>query len=60
VDSQREIDARCAEFQKDWDPYLSLQDHSCREHSAALASMLTDKEVSTGTIGPHATPAFSA
>ena len=60
VDSQREIDARCAEFQKEWDPYLSLQDHSCREHSAALASMLTGKEVSTGTIGPHATPAFSA
>ena len=58
--SQREIDARCAEFQKEWDPYLSLQDHSCREHSAALASMLTGKEVSTGTIGPHATPAFSA
>ena len=25
VDCQREIDARCAEFQKDWDPHLSLR-----------------------------------
>ena len=60
VDCQREIDARCAEFQKDWDPHLSLKDHSCREHSAALASMLTGKEVTSEKIGAHVTPAFSA
>lgn len=60
VDCQREIDARCAEFQKEWDPNLSLKDHSCREHSAALASMLTGKEVTSEKIGAHVTPAFSA
>ena len=60
VDCQRKIDARCAEFQKDWDPHLSLKDHSCREHSAALASMLTGKEVTSEKIGAHVTPAFSA
>ena len=60
VDCQREIDARCAEFQKEWDPHLSLKDHSCREHSAALASMLTGKEVTSEKIGAHVTPAFSA
>jgi len=43
--SQREVDARCAEFQVSYNPQLSLRGNSCREHTAALASMLTGRDI---------------